>query len=201
MDCWSQQTYPSRELLILDDLDCPAFSDVPRLPNVRLMRLPKMTVGEKRNIATSRAEGDVICHWDSDDWNPADRLETQIQELVSSGKEVCGWKDILFWDLDGKQGYMYRSSNPDYAIGTTLMYYRDWAVSHPFPMANIGEDNQFVYTARSVIHIIRTPSRIIAGIHSGNTSRKVVKPPEYTLAKASDFPREAQHWMFPQPKE
>jgi hypothetical protein len=175
-------------------MDCPAFSDIPKIPNVRLFRLPKMTIGEKRNIGVSRAEGDVICHWDSDDWNPSTRIANQLHELLASGKRVSGCSQLLFWDLDLKHGYRYTHPHPAYAIGTTLMYHRSWSLSHPFPASNIGEDNLFVHQSRSVLHTIPDLG-IIAGVHSGNTSKKVLSHAEFAKVPLTAFPNEAHSWM------
>jgi len=59
-----------------------------------------------------------------------------------------------------------------YALGTSLMYRRDWWMRHPFVEINVGEDNQFVGKARAQNQLVVADSGdlMIASNHSGNTS-------------------------------
>ena len=64
------QDYPNKELLILDDGDDSVADLLPDHPQVRYMREPKgRTLGVKRNRLCELAQGDIIAHWDDDDWH------------------------------------------------------------------------------------------------------------------------------------
>ncbi len=66
---WSQ-TYPDRELVIVDDGTDPIADLVPDDPMIRYVRLDqRLKTGAKRNAACRAARGDVIVHWDDDDWS------------------------------------------------------------------------------------------------------------------------------------
>jgi glycosyltransferase involved in cell wall biosynthesis len=70
--CFKRQTYPSRELIILDDADAPSLGLLAKTllksDGVIYDRLStRMTIAEKRNACCSMASGDVIVHWDDDD--------------------------------------------------------------------------------------------------------------------------------------
>jgi hypothetical protein len=41
---------------------------------------------------------DIIAHWD-DDWHAPHRLRYQIETLVCERADLCGIKDLLFYDL------------------------------------------------------------------------------------------------------
>src|SRR5258708_38752741 len=63
------QDWPARELIILDDGDDAVGDLAPEHPAIRYIRAPRHTsLGAKRNAACAAARGDIILHWDDDDW-------------------------------------------------------------------------------------------------------------------------------------
>src|SRR5262249_23901876 len=69
------QDYPNKELIIIDDGAESAVDLVPNDPLIRYIRLyAKKTVGAKRNMACEEARGEIIAHWDDDDWMASWRL-------------------------------------------------------------------------------------------------------------------------------
>jgi glycosyltransferase involved in cell wall biosynthesis len=63
------QDYDDEELLIVDDGKDPVEDIIPHVPSVRYFRLnKKRSLGAKRNFACEAAKGDLILHWDDDDW-------------------------------------------------------------------------------------------------------------------------------------
>jgi hypothetical protein len=44
---------------------------------------PAKRSGEKRNRAAAEARGEIIVHWDDDDWSARWRLRYQVEELVA----------------------------------------------------------------------------------------------------------------------
>lgn len=59
--------------------------------------LQSSTIGEIRNEANEFATGEIILHMDSDDWSAPQRIETQVQQLISSGVDCVGFNEVLFW--------------------------------------------------------------------------------------------------------
>src|SRR5262249_33338037 len=73
-----RQDYPRCELLVLDDGTTPVADLVPPDDRIRYVRhVSKRTIGAKRNIACEQARGDLIVHWDDDDWYPPTRVSRQ----------------------------------------------------------------------------------------------------------------------------
>ncbi|MCP4215047.1 MAG: glycosyltransferase, partial [bacterium] len=70
-----RQDYPNRELIIVDD-GTDAIEDlVPQDPRIRYLGLTKKhTIGAKRNLAITNARGQIIIHWDDDDWMATHRI-------------------------------------------------------------------------------------------------------------------------------
>lgn len=172
--CFLKQTYRDRELLILDDGDDRVSDLVPANdPRIGYMYLPgRRTVGEKRNLLCDAADGDVICHWDDDDWSAPDRLEDQVERLRESGQPITGYHSLLFYDLVRSQALQYEGPCPAYALGTSLCYRKSFWHEHRFPEKNVGEDNDFVYPNLKLIASADAGGRLVALIHPGNTAEK-----------------------------
>src|SRR4029453_19349055 len=85
-----RQDYPCRELVVVDDGDDAVGDLVPVDPGIRYVRLDRpMLLGEKRNMCNDLAAGDVLVHWDDDDWSAPDRLRRQLTALEDSGADLC----------------------------------------------------------------------------------------------------------------
>jgi glycosyltransferase involved in cell wall biosynthesis len=78
--CFERQTYPDRELVILDDLGQynNQTGDRWRLVSVT-QRFP--TLGEKRNACAEFATGDFLAVWDDDDFYYPHALESLVEAL------------------------------------------------------------------------------------------------------------------------
>jgi glycosyltransferase involved in cell wall biosynthesis len=167
--CFQQQTYPHRELLILSDGE-DVRDLVPADDRIRLVHLAEQrNIGEKRNFGCGQALGEIICHWDDDDWSESWRLALQIGMLNESGLSLAGFHSMRF--TDGEKWWKYEGTQ-NYALGTSLCYRRSWWKEHPFEPKNIGEDNFFVSVASAAKQLISVDAEVImhATIHSGNTS-------------------------------
>src|SRR5215475_12372109 len=79
------QDYPDRELIVVDDGEDPIGDLLPADPRIRLLRLDRrMTIGAKRNLACEAATGDIVVHWDDDDWMAGWRLTYQVTALEAN---------------------------------------------------------------------------------------------------------------------
>jgi glycosyltransferase involved in cell wall biosynthesis len=171
-----RQDYPNRELLILDD-GVDAIRDiVPDDPHIRYLRLEaKHSLGKKRNLACERAKGDIILHWDDDDWYADWRISYQVKALVDVGADICGLDQVFFYNPDTAQAweYTYPKSAKPWGYGGTLCYFRDFWRRNPFADVEVGEDNRFVWSSQTKRILPLDNHRFyIAIIHPGNTSPK-----------------------------
>lgn len=169
-----KQTYASRELLIIADGD--DIRDLCEgLPSVRLIHVAeKRQIGAKRNFGCKRAAGEVICHFDDDDYSAPERIAAQVAALEAHpDKSVTGFHSMKF--TDGAQWWKY-SGGLHYALGTSLCYRRAWQQAHPFPATQVGEDNTFVGTAWALndLHTDDAGELMHATIHAGNTSPRTL---------------------------
>jgi glycosyltransferase involved in cell wall biosynthesis len=167
--CFQQQTYPNRELLIVADGET-VRDLVPNDPRIRLIETDgRPWIGEKRNFACEHARGEIIVHWDDDDYSAPGRIADQVKRLTESGHAVTGYRVMRF--TDGRHWWLYDGA-PLFALGTSLCYRRDWWELHRFAALQVGEDNLFVAaaSAEQQISVTEAGDLMFATTHPGNTS-------------------------------
>jgi glycosyltransferase involved in cell wall biosynthesis len=171
-----RQDYPARELIILDDGDDSVADLVPADERIHYARLDRrMTVGAKRNLACELSRGELIAHWDDDDWIGPDRLTRQVRALQSSGADVCGAHDLRYYRPEGGDAWMYRHQDTGWPwlAGCTLLYRRRAWTEHPFADVNVGEDGLFVRACTpGQVQPLNLDSCYVALIHPDNAGSK-----------------------------
>ncbi len=191
LDCFLVQTYERRELVILDDEDDPSFADPPVAHCVSYLRRPRLTIGAKRNVLCETARGEVIIHWDSDDWSAPNRIGDQVELLLASGKPMTGCHSLLFWDE--RNGLGYRWTGPaGYACGASMCYRREFWAAHKFPNISVAEDNAMVLEAQKAGGIVSAEGRqmLIARVHGANTSSaQRIGRNNWPLVAKTEFPQ------------
>lgn len=198
--CFEAQTYGNAELLIYD-------TGTDFIPNDPHWYCPRpqhcgKTVGELRNLANRDTDyGDIIIHWDSDDWSHPNRIAEQVELLqaIGSGTECVGYREMLFWDGRMSGVWLYSSGDPRYCLGTSLCYWRSAWEKRSFEPTSQGEDARWLMGVKSAgisayappygMEVDSSP-RMIARIHAGNTSNAYA--PE-TMRRASEW-RRAPEW-------
>ena len=58
------------------------------------------SIGAKRNRACAAATGEIVAHWDDDDWYAPTRLRVQIEPLLSGEAEITALTAGVFFDLE-----------------------------------------------------------------------------------------------------
>jgi len=175
------QTYPAKRLLILDSgvtqLGFDSVSTARGEFYVRGERGPILpTIGELRNMANGIRhfeEPDIFVHFDDDDWSHPNRIAEQVALLQSSGADVVGYRECLFWretpqaikdhyaevqrryptdpnvpmpahlQLRLGEAWLYSNPDPRYCLGTSLCYWRKTWERKPFEATSQGEDIRF----------------------------------------------------------
>jgi O-antigen biosynthesis protein len=173
IDCWMKQTYTNRELLILDDGEDPVGDLVPDIESICYKRVAKInTLGEKRNHINRLAFGEIICHWDDDDFSAPDRIADQVARLQESGNPITGYSRMLFWDASTKIAKRYQAAVRGYVCGTSLMYLKSFWEAHPFQCKQKASDNAFVWPVLPQVAASNDCSYMVARIHGDHTSAK-----------------------------
>lgn len=169
------QTYAHKELIIVDDGAQKIADLIPAGAPIRYLRMEHTaTIGAKRNLACSMAQGTVIAHWDDDDWMAPAWLTCQVATLLRHQADVCGLDKVLFHApaLSKAWKYVYDGVRP-WVYGGTLCYTKSFWERNRFADINIGEDNAFVWSRNAKTIEINSDMRsYIATVHAGNTSPK-----------------------------
>ncbi|HEX5262988.1 MAG TPA: glycosyltransferase [Phenylobacterium sp.] len=163
------------ELVILDDGADSVADLIPGDPRIRYHRedAPRV-IGDKRNRLCALAQGEIIVHWDDDDWHAPDRLARQLAAIEETGADIVGLDRIAFLSDDGREAWDYQwQGRGHWVYGASLAFRRAFWARHPFPAIRAGEDTRFVLDAGDA-HVHAMPDRdwLVARVHAGNTSPK-----------------------------
>jgi glycosyltransferase involved in cell wall biosynthesis len=176
-----KQDYPNKQLVIIDDGSDHIPDVVPDEGLIKYIRLgDKTSVGKKRNLAVEASRGDIILHWDDDDWHARYRIRYQVENLLEKDAEICGINRLLFFDIRTKQLWLYDypAQRKRWLAGGALCYRKSFWQKRKFADVNIGEDTRFVFQNNLENAIILPDFRFyLAMIHPGNTSPKSLKAP------------------------
>jgi 2-polyprenyl-3-methyl-5-hydroxy-6-metoxy-1,4-benzoquinol methylase len=171
-----RQDYPHKELIILDDGTDTIRDLVPDIPEIQYRVLPsKLTVGEKRNLAVEASRGEIILHWDDDDWMHPCRIGYQVEHMLRASADISGISKVLFYEMCTGQLwlYVYPKQQHEWLYGGSLCYRKAFWAKKRFAPLNVGEDTQFIWT-RPMGKMLALPDFkfYVALIHPHNTSEK-----------------------------
>jgi glycosyltransferase involved in cell wall biosynthesis len=178
---FSAQTYPHKELLIWDDSPEPCGealqAQIQALQNVRYIHWPeRLSVGAKRNKLIAEARGEIIVHFDDDDYYAPSYLQTMVDYLAHADfVTLSAWyayrvSDAFFgyWDTATPFKHHFKLAandavsivdgdlmrQPDYidanvwGFGFSYAYKKAVSQQAPFSDINFGEDYDFVNKLR-----------------------------------------------------
>jgi glycosyltransferase involved in cell wall biosynthesis len=174
---FARQDHPSCELLVLDDGDDRVADLMPHDPRVRYVALDeRLVLGEKRNRACELARGEIIVHWDDDDWQSPHRISYQVAQLERHGASLCGPRRVLYFDPLARRAWLYEypAVRRSWLAGNGLCYRRSLWERNRFPHVAVGEDTRFVWSPQAHAQVALEDHRFLAGlVHASNTSRKL----------------------------
>ncbi|WP_299261512.1 glycosyltransferase family 2 protein [uncultured Aquimarina sp.] len=169
------QNYPFKELIIADDGNESIEHSIPDHPEIKYFRLTeRMTIGAKRNFCCKKASGEIIVHWDDDDWYASDWLQHQVSALHSSGADICGLSQLYFYNPETQKAwkYQYPKEQKAWVAGATMSYKKKVWQHHQFQDINIGEDAVFAWQWGVNVKSHTYEKGFVATVHSANTSIK-----------------------------
>jgi hypothetical protein len=145
-----RQTYPNRELIVVDDGTDPIEDLLPPDARIRYLRLPgRATIGVKRNAACEAAHGEIVIGWDDDDWYAPDRIARQVAPIVGGRADAVGLTESLMLDLLSDRYWRCtrhlheRIFAGGVVSGTMAFPRRLWAAGARFPDMSLAEDAIF----------------------------------------------------------
>jgi glycosyltransferase involved in cell wall biosynthesis len=179
LECYRHQTYPRRELIVVDDGDeHPVDAAAIEALGGRLIRVETgATLGAKLNRAAGEARGIFCQKMDDDDWYAPGFLETMVLAVRASQREVCRptlafLKPFLFFDL---ARWEIRRSGESDASGATLFFAREDWQERPFRRVRGDEDLWFFLDQirlGTTILPVEAPENYLAVRHRGGTGNR-----------------------------
>lgn len=105
IEMFFRQDWDNKELVIVDDspyqLQLPLIHD----RRVRHLRVyDRQPLALKHDIGLQVAQGEIVCHWDDDDWYSPRRISRQVAALREHSAQLCGLKRDLVLFSDGTWG-------------------------------------------------------------------------------------------------
>lgn len=188
------QDYAARELIVVDDGSDAIADLLPLDPRIRLIRLAhRASIGAKRNLACEASHGDVIVHWDDDDWMASRRLTYQVGALDGHSADVCGLSRLYFYNEESRLAWLYtypaRKGFP-WLAGGTLCYRKAIWRGVAFQNRDEGEDTTWL---RAIPHprlvALRDFTFYVARMHSANTGRRPTERPPFVRCRQDEIER------------
>lgn len=102
--CFQEQTWPNKELVIVNHGALSLANGDPNIREVRVERPPGMTLGELRNLALEQAQGRFVIQWDDDDFHHRTRIETMMRHRDQGEVIAIRWQ-IRFNICNGSAYY------------------------------------------------------------------------------------------------
>jgi len=178
----NSQDYPFiKEIIIADDGDDleRLVLDVPY--TVLYYKVSRVTIGEKRNFLMSKATGDYIACFDTDDIYNQSFLSTSIFNLIKSGKNVSGSSDMLL--LHEGKTYKQHCIYMDLLNEATLVCRREYCLTHSFSNTMSSEGKRFLSGSLADIYETKIEDIMVCVSHKGNTVNKSAWTEEKYLTK------------------
>ena len=201
--CFLRQDYRNSELIIVDDGSDSVQDLIPADERIRYVRLPaRSSIGAKHNLACELARGDVIVHWDDDDWSAPWRITYQVEALLRKPSDsLCGLSSLFFYEPQGRRAweYVYPLSGPPWLSGATFCYRKQFWESRHFPDMGEGGDTMWVWSLRDAnVAALANHGFYVATVHVGNTSRKQTSTAGWQPRSSQELRRvlDDEGWSF-----
>jgi glycosyltransferase involved in cell wall biosynthesis len=175
VDYFLNQSYRDAELIIVDDGKRSLKSLIPEHYRVKYFyTAPLGSIGVKRNYACALAKGEIIVHWDDDDWYGYDWIARQVTALETSGADICGLDQISFFSPLMQKYWNYNGSDQErpWLSGATMVYRKSFWENHPFKDIQVGEDYDYIWNNNAKIFAHDYNEGFCAILHADNTTLK-----------------------------
>lgn len=192
LQCFREQTYADRELIVVDDGAEPVERMVVGQPHTRYIRLRNRSpIGTKLNIGIEYARGSIIQKLDDDDYYGPDFLAAATQALpsVRRDKAVVAWCCYLALTLPD---LTLRVSGHGWARAGTFCFYRKLWERYRFDATN--DDHAFLRKSEARVIRVCRPDLYIYVRHGRNTCARFGRSsPEHYLEQLPVYQAGLEH--------
>ena len=195
--CFARQTYPNRELIVVDDGQPPVEEMCGGIDNVRYIRTGSPApAGTKLNLAIEAARGEILQKLDDDDYYHPEFLATAAAHLPAEQQEstLVAW-DCFLIAIAGEKRLRY--SGYGWRAGGTFCFSKQMWRRKPFRDISRSEDSWFAHDHQPAIVRVREPERYILVRHGGNswTQMQGGLDADQFLATLQEYPRSMEEVM------
>ena len=187
-----RQDYPSKQLVVVDDGERAIGDLLPDDERIKYVRLDRRRpLGAKRNIACEASSGEIIAHFDDDDWMAPDRIRRQVEDLFRSEADATGLSPLRCFRLESGESFLHRKPRDDGWVAPGTLVYRKaaWA-SRRFPEVESGEGEAFAARfERARIHAQDAPDLYVALLHASNLTARDLRSDGYLRTPIDDVGR------------
>lgn len=176
------QNYRNAELIIIDDGKESMQSLIPNHHRVKYFyTAPIGSIGKKRNYACEKSSGEVIMHWDDDDFYAQGWITRQLIAMEESKADIVGLNRIMLFSPLINKYWEYFDPDKDrpWISGATMAYRKSFWENHKFNDINVGEDYDFIWNSGGKIHSYEYPNGFVATLHAWNTTLKPFENPKH----------------------
>lgn len=140
------QIYPNiKEVIIADDSTEPNQELSLNIPYpIVYCKVPRMTIGEKRNYLMKTAKGEIIANMDSDDIYFPEYIQSCVDTMILNDCEITGSSDMLFINPITKKTYRQSCLYMDRMNEATCVYSKKYANTHTHEKRNHSENESFL---------------------------------------------------------
>jgi len=177
-----KQDYPMiKEIIIADDGEDNQRLNLDVSYTVLYYKVPRCSIGEKRNFLMEKATGKYIACMDTDDFYHPSFLSSSIFNLIKSGKGVSGSSDMIV--LHNGKTYKQRCIFLDLLNEATLVFTKEYTLTHKFSNAMSSEGKGFLSGSLDDIYETEIEDIMVCIAHDKNTVNKLPWTDEKYLAK------------------
>lgn len=144
------QDYPNIEIVVVDDSPEPSLSaeQVGEFKVTYIHLTERKSIGEKRNIAVTNAKGELIVHWDDDDYFRTHRISAQVQPILDGETDMTVLEHHFYLIASSKEFYTVKRASSWGPHFATFTYKRAIFESGiRYPDNSLAEDYAFAEQA------------------------------------------------------
>lgn len=171
------QNYPNKELVISypkkDYSSQLIIKESLQNEDLHILQIERDTeesLGNARNHAIAKCNGDYVCLWDDDDWYHSSRLSYQFNsmQIIGQGYQASILSRIILYDSITKRAYFSFS----YTWDGTILCRKEILLQNQYANRNQGEDTHvitFLSSRKMLFKIEDSPFLYIYVYHGQNT--------------------------------
>lgn len=171
--CYLRQSYPDKELIVVDDSDSSNERLFRGYERVRYLYLPKFTrLGTKLNIGIEASRGSILQKLDDDDYYHPEFVATNVASLAGTERGSALSIRCCFLALL-KGDPKVRFSGHGWTAGGSLCCHREMWERHPFRNIRRRVDTYFRLDHDPLLIPVCRPHEYLVVRHGANTWNQI----------------------------